>query len=76
MNKSEPAFPIVYKHENSDGSIESQVWSGMTLRDYFAGQVLPEMQSLFNVSGKGGEYEIIAHSAYSMADAMLKEREQ
>lgn len=43
----------------------------MTLRDYFAAQVIP-----FLVSNDETSYEEDAHDAYAIADAMLKEREK
>jgi len=44
---------------------------GMTLRDYFAAQA---MQGLI-VDVVQPQYDYIAETAYSMADAMMKERE-
>lgn len=46
-------------------------FSGMTLRDYFAGQAL--------ISFSGKEYssdEAISKHAYAIADAMMKAREK
>jgi len=40
---------------------------GMSLRDYFAGQV---------ICGKDGRVDHIAEHAYAVADAMLKERDK
>ncbi len=63
-----PAFPRLFdnNHEN---------YTGMTLRDYFAAKAMqgniagwPNDQ-LFNPDG-------IAEHAYTIADAMLKEREK
>jgi hypothetical protein len=48
----------------------SQQQSGMTLRDYFAGQC---MQALLT-RGDDTNRPAIAEWAYMMADAMLKER--
>jgi len=58
-----PAFPRLYARSDEDGR------SGMTLRDYFAGEALP-------IAGKGKERtaEAIAKRAYYIADAMLAER--
>uniref|UniRef100_A0A6M3J6Y6 Uncharacterized protein n=1 Tax=viral metagenome TaxID=1070528 RepID=A0A6M3J6Y6_9ZZZZ len=49
--------------------------SGMTLRDWFAGQVLP------SVYDRGGRYgpegmKQVAEYAYACADAMLAERDK
>jgi hypothetical protein len=51
-------------------SCNSSIISGMTLRDYFAGQALA------GLVGKGGitlTYDIIPEMSYNIADAMLKE---
>jgi hypothetical protein len=62
-----PAFPGQSDH--GMGQIES--WNGMTLRDYFAAQVLPAVLAL---AGKG-KYSIdIAMDSYVIADAMMKTR--
>jgi hypothetical protein len=61
MKISPPAFPT-YLADN--------MAHGMSLRDFFAAAVLPAMyeQSI--------SYYAIAQSAYNMADAMIKAREQ
>ena len=46
-------------------------WQGMTLRDYFAAKAMQGMVGRFESSPR-----LVASSAYEMADAMLKEREQ
>lgn len=59
------AFPLV-----------AQNWhhKGMTLRDYFAAKAMPAYWAL---SGNDREHMwIAAEWAYSVADAMLKERER
>lgn len=62
--RNPPAFPLSNPHSGRD--------MGMTLRDYFAGQALagscalPDMRTVKD--------SIIAEAAYSLADAMLKER--
>ena len=58
-----PAFPFTWV--SNDGTCAE---SGMTLRDYFAAQVLP---TVYNNSN-GPEH--IAQLCYKMADAILKER--
>lgn len=60
MSDKEYAFP---------GKAQYEEERGMTLRDWFAGQVI----STFN-NGTGAER--IANYAYKIADAMLKEREK
>ena len=73
-NDGGPAFPQHYC-ENCNDAFESP--NGMTLRDYFAGQALAGMATLF--AQAGGSSEDIAKAnaevSYLMADAMLKERE-
>ena len=71
-----PAFP--------DGSINA--WgnannSGMTLRDWFAGKAIQPLMVTFlqannDLLDPGGWMDGLASDAYSMADAMLKAREQ
>ena len=62
-----PAFPMHYEVTEKSEMVVS--YDGMTLRDYFAGQVLAD---------SGGDYqtdvEAIARQAYYLADAMIKER--
>lgn len=74
--EDESAFPQIRTElEDEDGHPHTNVYStgGMTLRDYFAGQVL---------AGWSVEYHTFAHArpedvatiAYQVADAMLKAR--
>jgi hypothetical protein len=70
MKNDCPAFP--WDHAN-----ESR--SGMTLRDYFAAQVLIGAYGNTDVLTKlpkGQEGEFLARIAYEQADAMLKVRSQ
>ena len=71
---SQPAFPVI---------AQSQVYStGMTLRDYFAGQIIPSITSfsLEQPIERGDTKQIAAaryaRIAYEIADAMLAEREK
>ena len=67
MNENPQAFPLA--------SIQNQV--GMTLRDYFAGQVLIAIISKIpfqEFPEDWSPYEKTAIGAYDYADAMLKER--
>jgi len=59
------AYPIMYKHPTTGLIVEHE---GMELRDWFAGQVLPEL-----IGGAG--MENITKAAYKWADAMIKARE-
>ena len=63
-----PAFPRAAFDVNDycgDGS------EGMTLRDYFAARA---MQGLMSGGTGGWALELLAETAYEMADAMLKAR--
>lgn len=64
-----PAFPI-----NANESADSCIYTGMTLRDYFAAKA---MQALLGglESGKEHQVALIPSTAYDLADAMLKARE-
>lgn len=59
-----PAFPVPASHEN-------YAPTGMSLRDWFAGQALA---GLF-ADGREGTPLEYAQDAYTWADAMLKARE-
>ena len=60
------AFPI------SDAS--GPIQSGLTMRDYFAGQALTGLSNVGNIDLYDTAYERIAHEAYRFADAMLSAR--
>lgn len=64
---TEPAFP----GDRFPGSKDKH--SGMSLRDYFAGQALPEILAQKDVHD-GREFENAAWIAYRMADAMMEAR--
>ena len=59
-----PAFPVVAQHE---------VWAtGMTLRDWFAGQALI---SLIGNRHHAGSFKFMSELCYAVADEMLAARE-
>lgn len=61
-----PAFPTGYGGKNHPG---------MTLRDHFAGQAIAPIIALLGRIGDGDvPWELVAKSAYGLADAMLAER--
>ena len=67
-----PAFPV-------KTAMFDCTQSGMTLRDYFAAKVLAGIwtnSELLKTLKRGQESEAIAMTAYEMADAMLKARNQ
>lgn len=63
-NDSGPAFPASFVH----GSVFHK---GMTLRDWFAGQVLSG-----TINDRYSGKDSLAEKCYEIADAMLKEREK
>ena len=66
------AFPLQHHTRNYDINKREYIQDdGMTLRDYFAAQVLIGL----SIQRKGLTDEHDARNAYSLADAMLKERE-
>lgn len=64
------AFPRQQWEYDGQSNVLQYQEEGMTLRDYLAAKA---MQSL-PLSISHNEQELIAHSAYGMADAMLKAR--
>ena len=66
MRNDQNAFPVTY---GSDG-----VEHGMTLRDYFAAQIIQGMYA--NPDHRYNTHPTDALEAYAMADAMLHFREQ
>jgi hypothetical protein len=59
------AYPYIHRHPTSG---ITELDDGMTLRDYFAGQVLPRLMGT-------GDIQECVKSAYKWADAMLEQRE-
>lgn len=52
-------------------------YSGITVRDYFAGEALAGVsQPLNSLHDTDAAYERVAKHCYRMADAMLKARQQ
>jgi hypothetical protein len=83
MKNDGSAFPVLDSCAfEGGGSRLDCVDKGMTLRDYFAGQALPEAtKAAWSEYSEGEiEYEQIftraAEIAYKIADAMLAEREK
>ena len=74
-----PAFPLHWKAAISGPVTDMSgrdISSGMSLRDYFAGQIIAKFtneSAHMNPWWDGGERA--AESAYRVADAMLKARE-
>lgn len=77
-NDGGPAFPSEievpnYRGSGAIGETITVKQRGMSLRDWFAGQAL---MAVFDYNTEAGVEMNIARSAYRMADAMLKAREQ
>ena len=70
-NNGGPAFPYVMNAENYE--LQDLCSEGMTLKDYFAGQVI--IGIIANAEGIVCA-ETMANSAYAIADSMIKEREK
>lgn len=77
-NDGGPVFPRLValrsmsRHVNAP-NFDADVVGGMSLRDWFAGQVLTMLQDTAMVTWY---YDKVAELAYKMADAMLREREK
>ena len=73
-----PAFPQVYPdqivQEGSKIHLHLTGDSGMSLRDWFAGQALIGMLANTVISSNIEDYLAIPGRAYEIADAMLAER--
>ena len=63
-----PAFPLVF---DDDTKATREIFSGMSLRDWFAGMA---MQALILAAKTSQDVDLLSKGAYQMADAMLKER--
>ena len=72
MKNSElPAFPK--PHTNSDGSVQHDVYNGLTKREYFAGLA---MQSIITMPYyENIEDKIIVADSVAIADELLKQLE-
>ena len=77
MNKdtSGPAFPTERIGMES-GEYLTYQQEGMTLRDYFAAKAMQAIFSNPDITDTNKVKDWIAISSYSMADAMMKAREQ
>ena len=65
----EPAYPQpVFVTET--GARIPPVYSGMSLRDYFAGQICPSLFEIYNKSSNA----YIARESYRLADEMMRVR--
>lgn len=75
-NTGGPAFPAVRIRSGDNYNSPTKLYyGGMTLRDYFAAKALQGFAA--TLSGDSAPlFDILAKDAYTMADAMLKQREK
>jgi hypothetical protein len=81
-NSEQPINPTPYV--NRDGSIQHDVYQGLTKREYFAGLAMQGILAQFTelaASGSstehhGGMQEDIARESVNLADALLKQLEK
>lgn len=72
-NDGGPAFPVADVPMAEPDSIDegrALARGGISVRDYFAAQVLSNLY----IKGSAGDLEAIAEVAFGLADAMLAER--
>ena len=72
-NDGGPAFPRPVSHSDEGGTHFG--FTGMTLRDYFAGQVLSQLAHDF-CECDPLHYKVVAFRSYELADLMIAERER
>jgi hypothetical protein len=65
-----PAFPVQLGTQHDQYYAET----GMTLRDYFAAQVMGHMISLSIDRDGGWHHDVVAYGCYQLADAMIRAR--
>lgn len=70
-NDGGPAFPTPGSDLADVSAREGNGYGGMTLRDYFAGQVLTTLMTNSAIDGTNEDY---AQIAYQVADAMIEAR--
>jgi hypothetical protein len=81
MKDGGAAFPLSQQFFENDRQVAEAQHSGMSLRDWFAGQALAgyiaDPSVKFSDSNEAAETnDVIAARCYSLADAMLAEREK
>ena len=68
-----PAFPVT-TYTNDNHQYDLKLWTGMTLRDYFAASFV-KSGHIFKSMSDGNTPELVAKQAYALADEMMKARE-
>ena len=77
-----PAFPVMLRESDPPMRDGSFGYSGMGLRDYFAGQALAGLLAMASHPDAEGlphdeaDYLYVAGRCYTLADAMIAEREK
>lgn len=75
-NDGGPAFPLSYTQQYGKDEGRQEVYGGMTLRDYFAGQALNGFLACTQQGEKIRDFSKVAQEMYLLADAMIAEREK
>lgn len=83
-NTGGPAFPVLNDGHHMLVNMDAgqRLAEGMSLRDYFAAKVLPQVLAnvasgaLKTLDGADASEKDLAQAAYALADAMLAERAQ
>jgi len=76
INDGGPAFPCEEQIRCNGEVIDFRKFTGMTLRDWFAGQALSgELTNYPTRQPQGDQCHSLATKCYELADAMLKARE-
>lgn len=73
-NDGGPAFPVHGGHHPDDDPRNQILGGGMSLRDWFAGQIAGGMAAFSGTAGVSYGPNDIAGRAYQVADAMLVAR--
>lgn len=75
IDDSGPAFPVVCEDQRDTPSVVENGFSGMSLRDYFAGKALEGVPlALSQLHDVTEAYDRIATHAYKLAEAMIRAR--
>jgi hypothetical protein len=71
-----PAFPVIAEGGTNSG-LHPEFHSGMSLRDWFAGQAIGSALACMNpITIEPDANAKLARMAYALADAMLSERQK
>jgi len=71
-NDERPAFPRIGTFKKYTRDLEHYNFSGMSLREWYAGKAMQAMVISGDKKGKRSTEEL-ARAAYGLADAMIKE---